>query len=69
MRDNDGTFPDDVPVADAVEQQAPTADLPDEEAAGSTESDVPLETTAADWQEQRETVLVDPDLEEPDSQQ
>jgi hypothetical protein len=69
MRDTDGVFPDDVPVADAVEQQRPTSDSPaDEENATSwqDESDVPLEAAASDWQEQRETVLNDPELEEPE---
>jgi hypothetical protein len=62
MPDEDGRFPDDVPVADAVEQQRPTSELPDD---GGGETGVPLETTASDWQEQRETVLVDPELDEP----
>lgn len=61
-----GVFPDDVPVADAVEQRQPTADPPPDE---DPESDVPLEATASDWQEQRETVLIDPELEEPDRQE
>jgi hypothetical protein len=62
MRDSDEGFPDDVPVADAVEQQRPTADLPPNE---DLEAGVPLETTASGWQEQRETVLIDPELEGP----
>ncbi|HSS25997.1 MAG TPA: hypothetical protein VLL82_16745 [Mycobacterium sp.] len=69
MHDTDGVFPDDVPVADAVEQQRPTADSPaDEDNATSwqDESDVPLEAAASDWHEQRETVLIDPELEEPE---
>lgn len=66
MRDGDGLFPDDVPVADAVEQQQPTADSPPEE---DRESGVPLEATASDWQEQQETVLIDPELEEPERQE
>jgi hypothetical protein len=46
MRDSDGVFPDDVPVADAVEQQQPTADSrPDDD----LDNDVPLEATASDW--------------------
>jgi hypothetical protein len=60
--DSDGVFPDDVPVADALEQQQPAADPPDEGPDGG----VPLEAGASDWQEQRETVPIDPDLEEPD---
>jgi len=66
MHDTDGVFPDDVPIADAVEQQRPTADSPTDEERGS---DVPLETTASDWQEQRETVLIDPELEEFEQQE
>ena len=69
MHSSDGRLPDDVPVADAVEQQRPTADSsPDEHHASSwqPESDVPLEATPADWQEQQETVVLDPEFEEPD---
>jgi hypothetical protein len=66
MRDSEGVLPDDVPVADAVEQQQPTADSPPDQ---DPESGVPLEATASDWQEQRETVLVDPELDEPERQE
>jgi hypothetical protein len=66
MRDSEGVLPDDVPVADAVEQQQPTADSPPDQ---DPESGVPLEATASDWQEQRETVLVDPELDEPARQE
>ena len=66
MRDSDGVFPDDVPVADAVEQQQPTVDSPPDE---DPESGVPLEATGSDWREQRETVLIDPELEEPERQE
>jgi hypothetical protein len=69
MHDSDGIFPDDVPVADAVEQQRPTGHCSsDEDYASSwqTESDAPLEATSADWQEQQESVLIDPEYEEPD---
>jgi hypothetical protein len=69
MHDSDSAFPDDVPVADAVEQQRPTSDSPaDEDDATSwqDDSDLPLETAASDWQEQRETVLSDPELEGPE---
>jgi hypothetical protein len=57
-----------VPVADAVEQQRPTADMTvdDEQAPVEPEPDVPLEATESDWQEQRETVLIDPELDEPE---
>lgn len=63
MRDSDAGFPDEVPVADALEQQHSTAEFPVEDDA---EMGVPLESTASDWQEQRETVLIDPELEEPE---
>jgi hypothetical protein len=69
MHNIDGTLPDDVPVADAVEQQRPTADSSSDEDYASSwqpESDVPLEATPADWQEQQETVVLDPEFEEPD---
>jgi len=69
MHNSDGTLPDDVPVADAVEQQRPTADSSSDEDYASSwqpESDVPLEATPADWQEQQETVVLDPEFEEPD---
>jgi hypothetical protein len=69
MHDSDSDFPDDVPVADAVEQQRPTSDSPtDEENNTSWQdvSDLPLEVTASDWLEQRETVPIDPELEEPE---
>ena len=58
-------LPDDVPVADAVEQQRSTADpVPDEDAPEEPADDVPLEATDADWQEQRERTDLDPALEE-----
>jgi hypothetical protein len=69
MHDRDDPFPDDVPVADAVEQQRPTADPmsdDDHESPARSESEVPLEATVADWHEQQETVLLDPEFEEPD---
>ncbi|MGA9679892.1 MAG: hypothetical protein WBR28_32985 [Mycobacterium sp.] len=69
MHSSDGRLPDDVPVADAVEQQRPTADSSSDEDYPSSwqpESDVPLEATPADWQEQQETVVLDPEFEEPD---
>lgn len=68
MHDADVPLPDDVPVADAVEQQRPTVDSPpDAEDATSAEPDgeLPLEASAADWQEQREEVLTDPEYDEP----
>jgi hypothetical protein len=70
MDDTDGVFPDDVPVADAVEQQrttgGPSSDDADDATARFDEDDVPLEASAADWQEQHETVLSDPELDEPE---
>ena len=69
MRDTESAFPDDVPVADAVEQQRPTSDSPADDDNGMSwqdDSDVPLEATESDWQEQRETVLIDPELDEPE---
>ncbi|PEG39367.1 hypothetical protein CQY20_10805 [Mycolicibacterium agri] len=53
---------DEVPVADAVEQQQDTAEpVPDEEAAVTPPANVPLEAPDADWQEQLEEVVDDPD--------
>ena len=46
MQDSE-ELPDDVPVADAVEQQR-----------------MPLEAAPPDWQEQLETVELDPEFEE-----
>jgi hypothetical protein len=65
MHDSDGTFPDDVPVADAVEQQRPTAGSSSDED-DVLPGDIPLEATPSDWQEQQESVLMDPEFEEPD---
>jgi hypothetical protein len=65
MQGNDDTpddFPDEVPVADAVEQQrATTEPVPDEETPPGLAADVPLEASGADWQEQREEVIDDPE--------
>jgi hypothetical protein len=65
MQDSE-EMPDDVPVADAAEQRR-TAREPafDEEESAEAPDDAPLEATAADWQEQRETVDLDPDFDEP----
>jgi hypothetical protein len=38
----------------------------DHESPTQPESEVPLEATAADWQEQQETVVIDPESEEPE---
>jgi len=60
-------LPDDVPVADAVEQsRMPVELVPDEEASAEPPEDVPLEAAPADWQEQLETVELDPELDEAD---
>ena len=57
--------PDDVPVADAYEQQrTPIEPAPDEEDSAEPPDAMPLEATAADWQEQLETVELDPELDE-----
>lgn len=55
------TFPDDVPVEDAVEQQQTTADLVP--ADSPTDGATPLETDPSDWQEQHQA-LDDPFLDE-----
>jgi hypothetical protein len=57
-------IPDDVPVADAVEQQRPVEPVPDEDASTQPPDDVPLEAAQADWQEQLETVELDPEFDE-----
>ena len=55
---DDGIIPDDVPVADAVEQQRlATGPVPDD--AVESPRDPPVEASAADWLEQRETVDLD----------
>jgi hypothetical protein len=61
MQDSE-ELPDDVPVADAVEQQrAPSEPVLDEEATAEPPDNPPLEATPSDWQEQREMVDLDPD--------
>lgn len=56
MADNDSLpeFPDEVPVADAVEQIRPVVEPGDEMTPGADAA--PLETDASDWQEQREEI-------------
>ena len=52
--------PDEVPVADALEQQRDQTDaVPDAEAPVSDVDSPPLEATEPDWQEQREVVADD----------
>ncbi|AKS35456.1 hypothetical protein [Mycolicibacterium goodii] len=59
--------PDEVPVADAVEQEQPAVRPPidderDDDAVSGADGP-PLEASDGDWQEQRETVEFDPDDE------
>ncbi|AQT82999.1 hypothetical protein B1R94_21485 [Mycolicibacterium litorale] len=56
------SFPDDVPVADAVEQQRPAVPAPDPDIIDS-DAHPPLESNESDWQEQRQ-VVDDPDEDE-----
>ena len=63
MQDSE-ELPDDVPVADAVEQQRPVEPVPDEDGSTQPPDDVPLEAAQADWQEQLETVELDPEFDE-----
>jgi hypothetical protein len=55
-------FPDDIPVADAVEQERAVSepDL-DDDASAESPPEWPLEAAGADWQEQLDTVDLDPD--------
>jgi hypothetical protein len=63
MYDGDA-LPDDVPAADAAEQQrAAIEPVPDDEVALTPSAGPPLEAGAADWQEQSEIVEIDPDEE------
>ncbi|ORA27865.1 hypothetical protein [Mycobacterium aquaticum] len=56
---------DEVPVADAVEQQRDVKPPPpgDDEAIEPSASP-PLESTESDWQEQRDEVDLDPELDD-----
>lgn len=65
MQDSE-ELPDDVPVADAVEQRRPVEPVLDEEVFAEPQDEPPLEATPADWQEQLETVELDPELDELD---
>ncbi len=57
-----GPFPDDVPLADALEQQRPAAEAADletvdlDERVPTENGDTPLESNTPDWQEQHEVV-------------
>jgi hypothetical protein len=69
MHENGGVFPDDVPVGDAVEQQRSTSDSPagdDDATDWQDDTDVPLEATDSDWLEQRETVSIEPEYDDPE---
>jgi hypothetical protein len=63
------SFPDDVPLADAVEQQRPVAESADfdtvdpEERVAIDDGAAPLESNESDWHEQRQ-VIEDPDEDE-----
>lgn len=59
MYDRDD-LPDDVPIADAVEQDQETAPEPP----AFDQVDVPIEADPSDWQEQLQEVVVDDDLDE-----
>jgi hypothetical protein len=64
MQDSE-ELPDDVPVADAVEQHRTASEqVPDEEASAEPAEEMPLEAAPPDWQEQLETVELDPELED-----
>lgn len=57
--------PDDIPVADALEQDREDSEpVPDAEAPVAGPDSPPLETTAPDWQEQRAVVADDPGRDE-----
>jgi hypothetical protein len=58
-------LPEDVPIADAVEQNRDAVEHAfDEDAPEPMPTDPPLEASPADWQEQTEMVDLDPYLEE-----
>jgi hypothetical protein len=60
-------LPEDVSIADAVEQNRDAVEhVLDEDAPAPMTVDVPLEASPADWQEQNEIVDLDPYLEESD---
>lgn len=61
--------PDEVPVADALEQQREQIDaVPDAEAPVSDVDSPPLEATEPDWQEQREVVTGDDEFDHEDGE-
>ncbi|MDP7702076.1 MULTISPECIES: hypothetical protein [unclassified Mycobacterium] len=66
MSERDNTFPDDVPIADAAEQLRSAVEPPEDEDYEPEPVEVPLEASAADWQEQQEIVVLDDEVEESD---
>ncbi len=61
MQDSDD-FSDDIPVADAVEQQRALREpVFDEESSAESPAEWPLETAGPDWQDQLEVVDLDPE--------
>lgn len=57
--------PDEVPIADALEQdREPSEPVPDAEVAVTDQDGPPLEAADPDWQEQREAVTDDLGLDE-----
>jgi hypothetical protein len=66
MQDSE-KLPDDVSVADAVEQNRTTSEpVLDEEASAQPPADLPLEVAPADWQDQLEAVELDSEFDEID---
>ena len=53
---------DEIPIPDALEQQRETAPaVSDQEVTAEASGDVPLEASDADWQEQHEEIIDDPE--------
>ena len=66
MQDSE-ELPDDVPVADAVEQHRTLVEpVLDQEASAEPPDALPLEAPPADWQQQLATVELDQELDELD---
>jgi len=60
-------FPDDIPVADAVDQQRGINDSDaDDETYADSPREWPLEASDHDWQEQLDTVDLDPEEDRAD---
>jgi hypothetical protein len=61
VQDNEGRR-DDVPIADAVDQERDVSEPGrDEEDSAAPPQNPPLEASPSDWHEQTETVELDPD--------